>query len=159
DLLAGKVMGSFIGELQAYRMAGSPDGRLLYIAGVPRGGGDPKIAVVDTASLHQLDGNRLSEQISPRPGFGLHSIPVLPDGSTMYTTDSLGRAYVLELPSYRILARWIGSDDPHGVALTSSGALAYVANYGSGSVSVVDIEAGRVIRRVPTGGKPLGVAM
>src|SRR5262245_61064711 len=47
---------------------------------------------------------------------------------------------------------------PKQVAISPDGRLAYVTNFGSGSVSVVDVPARKVLRTLPTGGAPVEVA-
>jgi len=50
-------------------------------------------------------------------------------------------------------------DGPQGVAITPSGAFAYVTNFSSNDVSVIDTATNTVIARVPVGVGPLGVAI
>ena len=46
-----------------------------------------------------------------------------------------------------------------GIALSADGRKLYTANGGSGDVSVVDIETGKVEKRITTGGSPWGVVV
>ncbi|WP_256332130.1 MULTISPECIES: YncE family protein [unclassified Streptomyces] len=48
-------------------------------------------------------------------------------------------------------------DTPQGIALTPSGARAYVANRGSNTVSVIDTATNTVTATVPVGDAPIGV--
>ena len=48
---------------------------------------------------------------------------------------------------------------PHWVAASSDGRLAYVANEGSGDVSVVDIETRAVLATIPVGQAPRKIAV
>ncbi len=47
---------------------------------------------------------------------------------------------------------------PWCLALNPAGTLAYVSNYGDGTISVVDVEAARVIGTIPIDKDPNGVA-
>ena len=51
----------------------------------------------------------------------------------------------------------VGSS-PHAVSFNPSGTLAYVANYGSASVSVVDVATNTVVNTITVGSSPTGVA-
>ena len=46
---------------------------------------------------------------------------------------------------------------PWGIAISADGRKLYTANGGSADVSVVDIESGKVEKRITTGGSPWGV--
>jgi YVTN family beta-propeller protein len=48
---------------------------------------------------------------------------------------------------------------PWGIALSRDGKKLYTANGPSGDVSVVDIESGKVDRRIAVGGSPWGIAV
>jgi YVTN family beta-propeller protein len=48
---------------------------------------------------------------------------------------------------------------PHGVAVNPSGTRAYVANYASSSVSVIDTATNSVVATVGVGSYPEGVAV
>ncbi len=48
---------------------------------------------------------------------------------------------------------------PHGVAITPDGKKAYVAVYGENVVAVVDLKTLNVIKRIPTGLAPDGIAI
>ena len=52
-------------------------------------------------------------------------------------------------------------DDPvlAGMAITPDGAFAYVANFNSGDVSVIETASNTVVATVPVGGWPVGVAI
>lgn len=52
----------------------------------------------------------------------------------------------------------VGSN-PHGVAITSNGRYAYVANGGSGTVSVIKTSTEAVVDTVTVGDGPAGVAI
>jgi len=47
--------------------------------------------------------------------------------------------------------------DPHGVAFSPDGALAYVACAGDDVVAVIDLDEGRLLRTIPAGSTPLDV--
>ena len=45
------------------------------------------------------------------------------------------------------------------VAVTSDGRMAFTSNIGSGTVSVIDLQAGRKVRDITVGGEPEGIAL
>ena len=50
-------------------------------------------------------------------------------------------------------------NSPEGIAITPDGSYAYVTNYGSGTVSVIDTSTNAVIATVTVGTDPYGVAL
>jgi len=50
-------------------------------------------------------------------------------------------------------------DSPSGIAITHSGSDAYVANSGSGTVSVINTSTNKVVKTVKVGSYPSGVAI
>ena len=48
---------------------------------------------------------------------------------------------------------------PWGIALSKDGKKLYTANGPSADVSVIDIESGKVDRRIAVGGSPWGIAV
>ncbi|MGC9157329.1 MAG: YncE family protein, partial [Candidatus Micrarchaeia archaeon] len=51
----------------------------------------------------------------------------------------------------------VGSE-PYGVAFNPSGTLAYVTNYGSDTVSVIDVSTNTIVNTITVGSEPTGVA-
>ncbi|MFQ5749446.1 MAG: YncE family protein, partial [Planctomycetota bacterium] len=47
---------------------------------------------------------------------------------------------------------------PIGIAVPPSGKVAYVANSGADRIAVVDLEQGRVVKTIPAGKEPDGIA-
>ncbi len=47
---------------------------------------------------------------------------------------------------------------PWGIAVSPDGRTGFTANGGSGDVSVIDIDSGRVRKRITVGGSPWGIA-
>lgn len=67
-------------------------------------------------------------------------------------------------PSERVEARETSPKraryrSPFDLAVFPGGKLALTADYGSGTVSLVDLEAGRTVQHLEVGGKPFGVAV
>src|SRR5579863_2766025 len=83
------------------------------------------------------------------------------DERTLYvTTGRFGALLEVEASSGKILRSIdkVGTR-PWGLALSADGTHAYTANGPGGDVSIVDLRAGRVQKRVATGGSPWGVAL
>jgi YVTN family beta-propeller protein len=81
------------------------------------------------------------------------------DGHRLYvTTGRFGALLEVDGESGQILrtVEKVGQR-PWGVALSGDGNTAYTANGPSGDVSVVDLRAGRVAKRIAVGGSPWGV--
>lgn len=88
-------------------------------------------------------------------GIGSH------DDRTLYvTTGRYGALLEVDAASGKILRSIdkVGTR-PWGLALSSDGTHAYTANGPGGDVSIVDLRAGSVEKRIPTGGSPWGVAL
>lgn len=114
------------------------------------GENDGSVTLIDTKSRTPV--SRIQLQMGARP------MGIAVAGSTAYvTTGRAGGVAVIDLDK-RALVRTI--DDvgkrPWGIAIDRDG-LIYTANGPSDDISVIDPKAGRVLRRIHTGGSPWGV--
>ncbi len=125
--------------LFAAGMALAADGSELYVACQESG----TVAIVDVAS------RRLAGMV-PIGGVP-YGVSVSPDGSKVYVSDwSHSRLDVLERPAPGVLAPTTDiavGRHPSAMVVARDGTL-YVANGNDDSVSVVDTEAGRVVRTI-----------
>lgn len=89
-----------------------------------------------------------------------HGSWALPDGRLLVTAEGLKALLVVDPKSRRVLSR-IATDREisHMVVATPDGRRAFVTNIGSGSVSVLDLQAGKAIREIPTGKGTEGIAI
>ncbi len=119
------------------------------------------------ASVHALDlatGERLAEFAT---GEGPHEIEVSPDGRLAVVSDYGGRTAgnsltVIDWPGRAVLRRIdLGEHTrPHGMRFTPDGERLVVTTEGSGSLTVVDVDAGEVTGNIAVGdGLPHMVAL
>jgi YVTN family beta-propeller protein len=135
----------------------TPDGATAFVSNENGGA----VTVIDAAK-HAVTATIMftappGAQIRPRPmGLALSA-----DAKQLFV--SLGRAKavaVVDTTTNQILRTMddIGAR-PWGIALSRNGKTLYTANGPSADVSVVDIEAGKVDKRIATGGSPWGIAV
>ena len=152
-----KVMRKTTLELVASTMAVSRDGRRIAASS-----GFPDVVILDATKLSVVSGF----DIKGNP----QGLAWSADGSRVYATDNdHGVLRVLDVahgaagPAIKV---GVG---PGAVAITPDGRKAYVANSGqgpeehvsgaSGSISVIDLRAGRTVATLPAGQRPHGVAI
>ena len=91
----------------------------------------------------------------PRPmGIAIH------DFLAFISNGRGGTVSVLDLRAQRVAQtiEKVGTR-PWGIAVSSSGRTLYTANGPSNDVSVVDVGSGRVVKRIPAGDGPWGLAL
>lgn len=134
----------------------SPDGRTAVVTnyGVPGTPGST-LTVLDLAS------RAATATIDLAPHQRPHGIAWLPDGRRVAVTleaDSL--VALVDVPAARIEATIpTGQALSHMIRVSADGAYAYVANIGSGSVTMIDLAGRYVLRTVPTGAGAEGIAL
>ncbi|MCB9897716.1 MAG: hypothetical protein H6825_06920 [Planctomycetes bacterium] len=133
----------------------SPDGRLAVVADY----GDQTPG--HTLTVLDLERARVTRTIDLGELSRPHGLAFLPDGKRLLVTSEVaGRLAIVELSSGRVLAGVPTEGQvSHMVALDADGARAYVANIGSGSVSVIDTSDATLVRVVPTGAGCEGIAV
>jgi DNA-binding beta-propeller fold protein YncE len=135
------------GGVTGHEVAASPDGRTAYVpiygnSGVGKPGTDGnKIAVIDLASrkiVHEINFDR---------GVRPHCAVVGPKDGLLYVTTELEKAVtVIDPKTYKILGTIsTGQPESHMLALSDDGRRGYTANVGPGTVSVLDIEARKLV--------------
>lgn len=130
-----------------HEVAVSPDGRTAVVSDYGAQTPGSTLTVVD---LEQ-------GQVRLRIGLGdhrrPHGIAYLADGRRVAVTSEESRALlVVEVESGKVLeALDTGQDVSHMVALSPDQTRAFVANIGSGSVSVLDLVSGKLVGHIPTG--------
>jgi YVTN family beta-propeller protein len=114
------------GSANPFGAALTPDGKTLAVSFM----GTHEVAFVDLAKVHEVLGKMKAEDL---PG-------LINELSWLRRCEAIRRA-----PS--------GGQGPHGIALDPQGKTAYVANYYSDSLGVVDIERGRLDGTIALGPK------
>lgn len=137
-----------------HEVAISPDGRFAYVSDY--GGETPgnTLTVLDLVDRDVVAAYGLVNYTRP------HGIATSADGSVLWVTAEGARA-VLELDTATGEIRHVwrtGQNVSHMVAATPDESKLYVANIGSGSVSVID-RAGGSVTTVPTGAGAEGIAV
>ena len=130
-----------------FAIALSPDARRLY-AGNVQGG---TTSVIDMTTLAVVE--TLPSGAMP------YGIAVAPSGSPfLVTNQQAGTVAVMEAVGGAITPVKVGGY-PEGVAVSADGAKAYVANWFSDDVSVIDLATLKEIRRVKCAGGPRGIVI
>jgi YVTN family beta-propeller protein len=157
DTASGKVLSRIKTGPRPRGIAFTPDGKTAFVGNE----NEASITVID-ASAHKAVGT-----IKIPPTEGTPTVPrpmgaaMSKDGKHLYY--SLGRAKSLAVldPVGRKFVRSIEDVGarPWGIALSDDGTRLYTANGGSGDVSIVNIESGKVEKKITTGGSPWGVVV
>ena len=119
---------------------------------------DGAVAVIDSVRHEFLQLVQLGDaNATPRPR--PMGIAVRPDGSTIYvTTGSFGRLFFVG-PRQESAGRFdSGRTASLGVGLLPDGRTVYTANGPSNDVSVVDLMSQQVVKKIPVGERPWGLA-
>jgi len=150
DLASGQELGRGPTGKMPHEIAVSPDGRQAAVVAY----GDKTVDLFDVASRAKL------RTIDLAPNEGPHGIAWLKDGRLVVTTERSQSLAVVDPASGKLLAS-IKTDQPgtHMVAVSKDGSTAYTANIAGGTVSVIDLKAGRKLRDVAVGGRPEGIAL
>ncbi len=137
-------------------VAVSPDGSRVYVTNL----NSNTVSVIDTATGQVTD--TIPVGISPE------GVAVSPDGSRVYVTNQCasssssnctnGTVSVIDTASGLVTASIPVGSEPIGVAVSPDGSHVYVTNFGSNTVSVIDM-ATAVTATIPVGTHPIGVAV
>jgi len=150
DLATGRELGRSATGNMPHEIAISPDGRQAAVVAY----GGRGIDIFDVATRAK------ARTIDLSPNEGPHGIAWLADGRILATTE---RSQSLTIVDTRrgdaVSAISTGQQGTHMVAVSPDAAHAYTANIGSGTLSVIDLEAGRLIRNFSVGGNPEGIAL
>jgi YVTN family beta-propeller protein len=116
--------------------------------------GGNTISIIDVASRKVVDQIDLGEYHRP------HGIELDREGRLYVTTDFPASLLIIDGEEKKILARLDPAQKlPHMVQLSRDEKKAYVANAGSGSVSVLSLKDRRLMKTVEVGGVPMGLAL
>ena len=129
------------------RICLEPHGRFAYTADQ----GSPRVAVIDTELVERVAWIEL-----PSIGFGT---AVTRSGSHIVVALRMASEItVVERRSGEVVHRVATPDHPQAIVLHPDGVRAYSACDADNCVVEVDIRTGRLLRRIPTGRKPDGIA-
>ena len=150
SLATGKELGRSPTGKAPHEIAISPDGRRAAVVAY----GGRTIDIFDVTTRARL------KTIDLSPNQGPHGIAWLKDGRLVVTTERSQSLAVVDPVAGKVTAS-IKTDQPgtHMVAVSSDGRTAYTANIAGGTVSIIDLGAGRKLRDLAVGGEPEGIAL
>ena len=143
------------GGVTGHEIATSPDGRTAYVpiygnSGVGQPGTDgEKMVIIDLQSravTHVVD---FGKGVRPHlPVFG-------PKNGLLYVSTELEKSISIIDPSTLKIVGSVptGQEQSHMFAITRDGHRAYTANVGPGTVSVLDLDARKVLAVIPVSGQ------
>ena len=133
-----------------HEIAISPDGKQAAVVAY----GGTTIDLFDIASREKV------RTIDLSPNEGPHGLVWLPDGRIVATTERSQSIVIVDPAKGAVTASIAtGQEGTHMVAVSKDGKRAYTANIGSGTVSVIDLEARKKLRDLAVGGQPEGIAL
>jgi len=152
DPASGNVIASVPeGGVTGHEVIASPDGRFAYVpiygnSGVGMPGTDGANLVVIDIAAHKVVGS-LDFGHGVRPHMPLFG----PKDGLLYVTTELDQAIALIDPATLKIVGHVPTGQPqsHMLALSHDGRRGYTANVGPGTVSVLDIEARKVLTIIP----------
>lgn len=109
--------------------------------------------VVDKISLPELPAaEKVTQGLQGSPS---HGIGVTPDGKTLCVLSKMNtRIYFFSMPDLKPIGESKVGHHPDWLTFTPDSKRVYVANAGSNSVSVIDIEARKELMQIPVGQVP-----
>ena len=131
-----------------HEIAVSPDGKQAAVVAY----GGTTIDVFDVAARTKIRTIDLSPNQRP------HGLLWLADGRLVATTEGSQSVAVVAADG-RVTSIATGQQGSHMVVVAPDNRIAYVANIGSGTVSVLDLNAGTKLRDLAVGGRPEGLAL
>ncbi len=134
-----------------HEVAVSSDGKLAFVpiygdSGVGRPGSDGRLVrIIDLAARRLVRSFEFPKPVRP------HCAVIGPRDGLFYVTTELDNSVAVIDPNSSQLVRTIPTDqaESHMLAITRDGRRGYTANVGPGSVSVLDLEAGKVLAIIP----------
>jgi YVTN family beta-propeller protein len=151
DPASGQEIAQLATGPSPHEVAATPDGRLAFVANY----GHNSLSVIDVRNRASVGTVDLGAHSRP------HGIVVTRDGASVWvTTEGSKHLVEVDVASLEVKrAIETGQEVTHMVALAESAGKAYTANIGSGTVSVIDIRSGELIRHIATGAGAEGIAV
>ncbi len=150
DLSSGRELGRAATGPMPHEIAISPDGRQAAVVAY----GGRTIDIFDVAGRNRLRAIDLS------PNEGPHGIVWLEDGRLLVTTErSRSLTMIDTVRGDAVTAIATGEEGTHMVAVSPDRRHAFTANIQSGTVSVIDLAAARLIRNFTVSGEPEAITL
>lgn len=126
----------------------SPDGSVMFNANETKDG----VTVVDWANMREL-------QFIPT-GKGAHGLYPSRDGTKLYVTNrGAGSVTVIDFASQSVDGNWQFGGSPDMGGVTSDGKQLWLSGRYNSEVYVIDTTTGQLIRKIPVGNGPHGLAL
>lgn len=155
DLATGEVAATLPTGDGPHEVGISPDGKHALVTNYrsEKGLGNT-LTLIDITTASVVKTVDLGEYKAP------HGVEWIDDSLAAVTVEHNQALVVVDVPNGEVV-KTIGTDQQvsHMVALGPKGQRAYVANIGSGSVSVLDLASGELAANIPTGDGAEGVAV
>lgn len=148
SLATGRELARLPTGKMPHEIAISPDGKQAAVVAY----GGTTIDVFDIAKRTKLRTIDLSPNRRP------HGLLWLGDGRLVATTEG-SESVAVVAPDGALTSIPTGQKGTHMIVVAPDGRTAYTANIGSGTVSVLDLNAGAKLRDLTVGGKPEGLAL
>lgn len=152
DPVAGKEIATIPEDgVTGHEVIASPDGRFAYVpifgnSGVGRPGTDGQlIRVMDLAKRQVVATVDFGKGVRP------HCALIHPTNGRLYVTTEVARSVSIIDPKTLAIVGSVPTGDPqsHMLAISHDGRRGYTANVGSGTVSVLDLEANTLLMTIP----------
>lgn len=152
DLASGREVARVpVGE-GPHEAAASPDGRLVVVTNYGQKTPGNSLSVIDVAKAQVL--YTVVLDLFERP----HGLQFLDEGRVVVTAEAQASILIVDVVARRIeKVIATGQRVSHMVAAAPDGGRAFVANIGSGSLSVLDLREGTAVTHMPTGQGAEGV--
>ena len=164
DLVSGQVKATVPTGIGPHEVAVSPDGKWALVSNY--GGKEPgnSLTVIDIQSGKKLKDIQLGEYHRP------HGLAWLKEGSperhgragsqVLVTAEAEKSLLIVNIDSGKVeIVIRTEKDVSHMVVATKDDQRAFVANIGSGSVTVIDLKKGVVVQSITTGAGAEGIAL
>lgn len=152
DPVAGRQIAEIPeGGVTGHEITTSPDGKFAYVpiygnSGVGQPGTNgSNLVVIDIAARKVVGNLDFGKGVRPH-------LPVLgPKNGLLYVSTELNNSITIVDPATLKITGSVptGQDQSHMFAITSDGKRAYTANVGPGTVSVLDLDARKVLAVIP----------
>ena len=155
DLGSGEVIRTLPTGDGPHEVGISPDGRFALVSNYgKRGDGGDSLTLIDVQTAEVV------KTISLAPYSRPHGVEWMDARRAAVTVEADRALAIVDIESGEVVSAIdTGQEVSHMVALDPDGQRAYIANIGSGSVTVVDLAEGKRIRNIATGEGAEGVAV
>lgn len=152
DPVAGRQIAAINEDgVTGHEVAASPDGTRAYVpiygnSGVGRPGTDGRLLrVID------LKGRRITQTLDFGKGLRPHCAVIGPKDGLLYVTTELDKSVVVLDPNNLQLVRKLPTfqDESHMLAITHDNTRLYTANVSPGTVTVMNLKTGRLVKIIP----------